>query len=103
MINHSVTLDLQGIATKADLHALFKEQLEFPEWYGANWDAFWDCIIAVVPMPAEVQLVHWQEFAAACPRDMHILRAIIDDYAHTKPGQRLVLGPAAAPRHPAAA
>ncbi|WP_449555803.1 barstar family protein [Hymenobacter tibetensis] len=23
----------------------------FPDWCGASWDAFWDCIIAIVEMP----------------------------------------------------
>ncbi|QIX62469.1 hypothetical protein HER32_15280 [Hymenobacter sp. BT18] len=33
-------LDLTGIASKAALHQLFKEQLGFEEWYGPGWDAF---------------------------------------------------------------
>jgi len=44
-------LDLRGIATKQTLHGLFKAQLGFPEWYGASWDAFWDCVVAIVVMP----------------------------------------------------
>lgn len=86
-----MTLDLQGITTKQALHALFKAQLHFPEWYGPSWDAFWDSVIAIVPMPAELRLVHWQEFAAACPHDMAILRRVIEDYAQAMPGKQIVL------------
>ncbi|NML63845.1 ribonuclease inhibitor [Hymenobacter sp. RP-2-7] len=87
-----MTLDLQGVTTKAGLHALFKERLHFPDWYGANWDALFDCIVAIVPMPAELRLINWQEFAAAAPRDMDILRRVVVDYAQEMPGYRIVLG-----------
>ena len=86
-----MTLDLSGITTKADLHELFKTQLGFPEWYGPSWDAFFDCIIAIVELPEQLVLVNWQEFAQACPKDMGILRQVIQDYEAERPGKRIVL------------
>jgi len=88
----TLTLDLRGITTKPALHALFKDQLGFPDWYGVSWDAFWDCILAVVEMPEQVTLVNWQEFAQASPKDMDILRKIIEDYAQQSRGKRILLG-----------
>jgi len=77
-----MTLDLTGIRSKAAFHELAKTELHFPDWYGVSWDAFWDCVIAVVrqDMPDQLTLTNWDEFAQACPRDMHILRQVIDDY-----------------------
>ena len=80
-----MTLDLHGITTKPALPELLKQQLHFPAWYGPNWDAFRDRLVA------QPGLLNWQEFAAACPRDMAILRQIMADYAREKPGRRLVL------------
>ncbi|RZL06354.1 MAG: hypothetical protein EOO62_19085, partial [Hymenobacter sp.] len=71
--------------------------------YGPSWDAFFDCIVAVVPMPTELRLVNWQEFAAASPREMDILRRVAADYAREVPGRRLVLVPEAATDTPSAA
>ncbi|WP_022824689.1 barstar family protein [Hymenobacter norwichensis] len=85
-------LDLSGITSKADLHAFFKTQLGFPEWYGPSWDAFWDAIIAIVELPPQLVLVNWQEFAQACPKDMGILRQVIQDYEAERPGKRIMLG-----------
>ena len=84
-------LDLTGIRTKAELHQLFKTQLHFPDWYGVSWDAFWDCIVAVVGMPDQLTLTNWAEFAQHCPRDMQILRQIIQDYEQTMSPKRIVL------------
>ena len=86
-----MTIDLQGITTKPALHALLKQQLDFPDWYGPSWDALFDRLVAQPGIPTEVRLVNWQEFAAASPRDMGILRQLADDYAREVPGRRLVL------------
>ena len=37
-------LDFTGIETKEALHALLKEKLGFPEYYGNNLDALYDCL-----------------------------------------------------------
>jgi len=89
-----MTLDLSGITTKADLHKLFKTHLGFPDWYGVgwvSWDAFWDCIIAIVELPEQLILVNWEAFAQACPKDMGILRQVIQEYEAERPGKRIVL------------
>ena len=39
-----VKIDLNGITGRADLHALLKEKLSFPEYYGNNLDALADCL-----------------------------------------------------------
>ena len=87
-----MTIDLTHVTTKAAFHMLMKRELHFPDWYGVSWDAFWDAIIAVVEMPDVVVLENWQAFAAACPKDMHILRDIIANYPLEKPGKQLRLG-----------
>lgn len=38
------TLDLTGCRTLGDLHRRIKKALNFPDHYGKNLDAFWDCI-----------------------------------------------------------
>jgi RNAse (barnase) inhibitor barstar len=84
-------IDLGGCETKEALHEIFKQKLEFPDFYGANWDAFWDCINGLVEMPDEVILINWQGFAQACPRDMQILREIIHDYPERNSEKRITL------------
>ena len=37
-------IDCSAIRTKEDLHRLFREALSFPEWYGNNLDALYDCL-----------------------------------------------------------
>lgn len=39
-----ITVSCAGIETKADLHAVLADALTFPDWYGGNLDALYDCL-----------------------------------------------------------
>ncbi|GAB3573636.1 barstar family protein [Spirosoma luteolum] len=87
-----MTIDLADITTKTAFHELVKKKLQFPDWYGVSWDAFWDCVIAVVDMPDTLTFINWEAFAEACPRDIDILRDIMVEFAETKAPKQIVLG-----------
>ena len=42
---NKVTLDLTGVKFPQEMHRKFQKVLGFPDYYGNNWDAFWDCIM----------------------------------------------------------
>ena len=37
-------LDFSGVKTWVDIHAIIEKEFDFPDYYGANWDAFWDLL-----------------------------------------------------------
>lgn len=39
-----IELDLTGCKYLDELHKRIKKTLEFPDYYGENLDAFWDCL-----------------------------------------------------------
>ena len=39
-----VTLDLTGCKNWLELHERIRIAFDFPDFYGKNWDAFWDLI-----------------------------------------------------------
>jgi ribonuclease inhibitor len=80
-----VVFDLSGIASVRDLHMLMASTLGFPDWYGPNWDAFWDVIIGLVEMPRRLRLIGWESFAQRFPRDAWIMKKCLDDLAAEYP------------------
>lgn len=40
----TIKLDLTGCKYLGELHERIRIAFGFPEWYGANWDAFWDLL-----------------------------------------------------------
>ena len=39
-----IELDLTGCEYQYDMHEKIKAAFDFPDWYGMNWDAFWDLL-----------------------------------------------------------
>lgn len=39
-----VTLDLTGCKYLGEIHQRIKRAFDFPDFYGENWDAFWDLL-----------------------------------------------------------
>ena len=39
-----VTLDLTGCKYLGESHQRIKKAFDFPDFYGENWDAFWDLL-----------------------------------------------------------
>jgi len=37
-------IDFSNLKYYIQIHEIIKEALDFPDYYGKNWDAFWDCI-----------------------------------------------------------
>lgn len=42
-----IILDCAEITDKKQLHELIAEGLQFPDWYGGNLDALYDCLTGV--------------------------------------------------------
>lgn len=47
-----IRIDLAGCNDKATLLARFASALQFPDWFGHNWDALSDCLTDLSWLPA---------------------------------------------------
>lgn len=51
-------IDCDGIDSRAALHRALAEALSFPEWYGHNLDALYDCLTSI-STETHLILEHW--------------------------------------------
>ncbi len=65
-----VILDGKQIRDRAQLHEKLAAALDFPEWYGKNLDALYDCL-SDIRMDTVIRLV-----------DEDVLEEHLGDYAH---------------------
>lgn len=81
------TLDLRQVHTKHDLHNLLASELDFPDWYGNNWDAFWDVIrdIDLVTLPKRLILLGFKELSEKLPKDTEVLQKCFADLKQEYP------------------
>lgn len=92
-----ILIDGEQIADKETFLKAFAEQLGFPDYFGHNWDAFYDCMTDLSWREGHNDLLivykNPQRFKKACPADWSIANEIlldIIDYWH-KEGRTIAL------------
>jgi RNAse (barnase) inhibitor barstar len=92
-------IDLEGCAGKDDLLARIGAALEFPQWYGANWDALFDCLNDLAWLPAKgyvLVLENTGGLRETAPADFEAFCAVLNESAAAWRGRgvpfRAILG-----------
>ncbi len=75
----SITIDFKDVEDSKGIHKLLKEKLDFPHFYGNNWDAFWDSITGLVEMPEELILLNTSILKEKLPRDYKSFKSCLED------------------------
>ncbi len=74
-----VTIDVSTVTTPKEFHEILQKNLDFPKFYGMNWDAFWDAITGLVYMPLKLEFIGWNNIKAIMPDDSLIFQELIND------------------------
>jgi hypothetical protein len=77
-------IDLVGCADKATLLERTAAALDFPAWFGGNWDAFYDCLADLGWRPAAGYLLvfeHTGDMRRHAPEALDTAVAILADAA----------------------
>ncbi|AJC59785.1 MULTISPECIES: barstar family protein [Streptomyces] len=79
----AAALDLDGVADKAGFLDRCAAALDFPAYFGHNWDALADCLtdLSWCP-PARGRLLvvtDWQGYAGAVPEDWSVFEQVLAD------------------------
>ena len=49
-------LDFSECRYLGEIYEVIKNELELPEWFGANLDALWDAVTGIMYTPAEIRI-----------------------------------------------
>ena len=50
-------IDFTNVKYYLEMHFVIREALDFPDYYGCNWDAFWDCLTDMVGRPVHIKII----------------------------------------------
>jgi len=78
----SIEIVVTTVQSAGELHRLLKQKLEFPAYYGENWDAFWDLISDPEDygLPDEIIWIGFATLQRKLPKEAGQLLACLDDY-----------------------
>ena len=54
-IEHYV-VDFTNVKNYFDMHFIIRDSLDFPDYYGCNWDAFWDCLTDMITLDGKLHI-----------------------------------------------
>ncbi|MEL4028549.1 barstar family protein [Caldifermentibacillus hisashii] len=78
-------LDVGAVQNSTELHCLLQKNLGLPDFYGMNWDAFWDAITGLIELPETLIFEGWNNVEGKLPKDSHILINLLDDFNEQYP------------------
>ncbi|MBU1308672.1 MAG: barstar family protein, partial [Gammaproteobacteria bacterium] len=78
-------IDLSNIQNETVLHEQLAARLGFPNFYGKNWDAFWDSITGLVELPAQIKFTGTDSFKANLPASYIQLHKCFEDLMNEYP------------------
>lgn len=79
-----IEIDVGAVETTRALHILLRERLDFPEFYGHNWGAFWDAITSLVEIPTHIKFLNWDKLEQRLNFDARMLRQCLTDLSKTQ-------------------
>jgi RNAse (barnase) inhibitor barstar len=74
----TVKVDAASAATKAQMLGLLGRTLEFPSWFGRNWDALEDCLTDASWLPEPGILICFEGFGAYAKADPDGFAILLD-------------------------
>jgi len=80
-----IVINVNNVKTIEELHSILKDKLGFPDFYGMNWDAFWDAITGLVTMPKRLILIGWFNIESRFPRDSRIMKECLEELNESYP------------------
>ncbi len=79
-----VTINMKGIKTPKEFQSAIKQMLGMPDFYGRNWDAYWDAITGLITLPDELILDGWHIYKGIQKEDAEKFERIMKDYNSLK-------------------
>lgn len=50
-------IDFTNAEHYLDMHQTIRQALDWPDYYGCNWDAFWDCLTNMLGRPVHIEII----------------------------------------------
>jgi ribonuclease inhibitor len=85
-----VILDGQKMTDRKNLHELFSENLHFPEWYGRNLDALYDCLTDISE-DTKITIINWEQARENLGSHAQALQNVLEDAGKANPQLKICI------------
>ena len=86
-----VILDLSSVRGFAEVHLAIGRALDFPDYYGCNLDALWDCLTDIAGEPLQLEIRGFENVEQRAPEAAKSLLKLLSDFRHYNGDRYLLL------------
>ena len=84
-------VDFTNVKYYLEMHEVIKKSLDFPDYYGCNWSAFWDCLSDMYGTSIHIEIIGIEvierKFGNAAEKMIGILKKFKRDWDRFLPGR----------------
>ena len=82
MIPSKYTLDFTNVTHFLEVHYIIKKSLDFPDYYGCNWSAFWDCLTDMYGDPIHIEIIGLDVIERKFDNMANMMIEILKEFKH---------------------
>lgn len=75
-------IDFINLKYYLQIHEIIKEALNFPDYYGKNWDAFWDCLTDMAGRRTNIEIYGFEVFQRKFQEEAELFLDILKEFKH---------------------
>ena len=64
------------------MHTVIRDSLNFPDYYGGNWDAFWDCITDMYGEKINIEILSYDRVREKFGKNAEMLPMLLMRFKH---------------------
>ena len=76
------TIDFTNVQHYLEMHFVIRKALDWPDYYGCNWDAFWDCLTDMVGRPVHIEIIGLNATEQKFGDEAKIMVDILKEFKH---------------------
>ena len=76
------TIDFTTVNHYLEMHAAIRRAFDFPDYYGCNWDAFWDCLTNMVGRQIHIEIIGLDVIERKFDDEANTMIDILKEFKH---------------------
>ena len=75
-------IDFSNVNHYLEMHAVIWHALDFPDYYGCNFDALWDCLTGMVGRPVYIEIIGIEVIEKKFDGAAEMMLEILKEFKH---------------------
>ena len=81
------TIDFKDVKNRYDMFEIISTTMDFPDYFGNNWDAFWDCITDMANLEMQIDVLNFDVLKMVSEKDAAIFIELLTDFKYYYDGK----------------